>query len=1116
MRIERVGIDGFGRAAGIELDLSPGVTLVRGLNGTGKSTLNAFVRAMLFGLPSGAYPAVLGGRRGGHLQVVMADGRRVRLERHGERGGRGELRLLDERGMALPGEPHELLATLLGGADRDLFEAIFAFGIDELADASRLEGGEVSARIYGASLGASRSILEIEHALRAEADGLFRPRGQRQAINATLAELAALESELAVRDVPGEYATQQARAASLRAELDALDRELADRERQRAAADRLVRAWPAWRDLETADADLAALGPAPDVAVLLPEEARLSGAMTAAEARLQETLAEVERRRTVVASLPEPRRDLLDAAPAIAPLVASAAAREVEDRALAADERRLDGLARDVSTALADLGPGWDEGRLRAAGSFIAERDRLLARARDLLESPVRAAAEARTSAVNAAREAAVAEAAAREAEAALAALPRDDHWTADALRDALDAADRALAAWTTARAERETALAQAAVAAAKAAARRGRSRALAVGLAAGTLVLAIIAAGAMAAVAGPMAAVLVGVVLLVAGGAAARATWSGTALLPRGDAEEATDAAAPNDAGVGGPRAADERTDPEASAERVRGARVALDAALAALGLPPDTVTVPPELRERAGELARQERDRAALERQHDAALVQAALRRRAHEDAAARLADAEAAVTAARAEWERVLAAAGLPPLDPEAAARTLERAEAARITLRARDDLATGVAAANERRRAWDLGVRAVLEPLGYAGADPQALVRSAVADLGEATRLDTERRAATRALEAAQRDADGAQASLATAREAYRAFLARHGLADRADLEARNARASRRAALEAIRDRSLATLAAVAGDAETPRALRQRLEAAGSSAMAAPGAAVTALPDGTPAERQAGAEPSTAAAEAAPDGAAAQRASLDALLTSLRQRRHQLATQLGATEQEIRRIESETDTSELRQRRENALAILAEQADRYLVARLAVELIAAARARFERLHRPAVVAAAERHFVDWTGGEFARLVVPFGERVRGALRADDGTLVRPAELSRGTREQLYLAFRFGLIEHYASQAEPLPIVMDEVLVNFDPARSGRVAQAIRDLGRRYQVLYLTCHDSVPLDPDREIVLGPNLAPRAVHDRPGRAAPGDVSPTDEGGVSPGAPPR
>ena len=1052
MRIERIRIDGFGRAAEADLELAPGVTVVSGLNGTGKTTLNAFIRAMLFGFAPGAYPAVRGGRRGGYLDLSRADGRRIRVERHGERGGRGDLRLLDEGVAPARGDPHERLAELLGGANRDVFEAIFAFGIDELADAGRLEGGEVSSRIYGASLGASQAILQIERALRGEADQLFRPRGQRQAINVTLAQLTGIEAALASRDVPREYGSLQGRATSVRAELETLDREAVERSRQRAACDRLVRAWPAWAELRAADGELGAIGPAPAVQDLLPEEARLAGAVVTAEARLRDATAELDRQQGGMAGAPQARRELLDARSEIAPLGASAAAREAEDRALAVDERRRDALARDVAAAVADLGPGWDEGRLRSGGSFIVQRERLLARSRELLDGPAAALAEARSAAATATREAAAAADEERALGASLVALPLDPTWSAEGLRAAVDAADRALVGWATARTASEAAIAEVAAADAREAVSRERPRnGRAVTIAAVAAVLALGAAGVTAAAAGPVAGALAGLVVLIVAVVAVRAGRTArlsTSPLPASPTGERTVATG----GITALPAARVR----AANEALAGARGALAAALAALGLPPDAEEVPLPIRERVGELMRTERDRAALERQHDAAATHAAFRRRAADDAVARLAEAEARVGEARSEWGRVLAADGLPPLDPDALARLLERAEAARVALRACDDLSSTIATAQERRGAWERGVRDVIEPLGYGGTDCQALILAALSDLQDAVRLDDARRAAAQALQGTTREADAAREQLAAAREGYRAFLARHGLADRADLEARHARAVRRASLEATRDRNRAAIAALAGDAESPAELEGRLAGAEGA--------------GGPAEL---------------------RSRLDLALEEIRQRRHVLTTELGALEQQLRRIESETDTADLRQRRENALATLAEQADRYLVARVTVELIAAARARFERLHRPAVVAAAERLFVEWTGGEYAGLVVPFGERVHGAQRADDGSLVRPAELSRGTREQLYLAFRLGLIEHYATQAEPLPIVMDEVLVNFDPERAERVGRSIRALGERHQVLYLTCHDRAPLEADREIVLGPNLRPLAVRD-------------------------
>ncbi len=49
LRIDRLRVDGFGHFRQHELDLRPGMNLLFGQNEAGKSTLLAFVRAMLFG-----------------------------------------------------------------------------------------------------------------------------------------------------------------------------------------------------------------------------------------------------------------------------------------------------------------------------------------------------------------------------------------------------------------------------------------------------------------------------------------------------------------------------------------------------------------------------------------------------------------------------------------------------------------------------------------------------------------------------------------------------------------------------------------------------------------------------------------------------------------------------------------------------------------------------------------------------------------------------------------------------------------------------------------------------------------------------------------------------------
>ena len=79
-----------------------------------------------------------------------------------------------------------------------------------------------------------------------------------------------------------------------------------------------------------------------------------------------------------------------------------------------------------------------------------------------------------------------------------------------------------------------------------------------------------------------------------------------------------------------------------------------------------------------------------------------------------------------------------------------------------------------------------------------------------------------------------------------------------------------------------------------------------------------------------------------------------------------------------------------------------------------------------------------------------------------------------------MSRGTREQLYLAMRLGLIEQYERNAEPLPVIMDDILVNFDDDRAVATLKALADLSLRTQVIVFTHHQhlvdlaNVSIDP------------------------------------------
>jgi uncharacterized protein YhaN len=122
------------------------------------------------------------------------------------------------------------------------------------------------------------------------------------------------------------------------------------------------------------------------------------------------------------------------------------------------------------------------------------------------------------------------------------------------------------------------------------------------------------------------------------------------------------------------------------------------------------------------------------------------------------------------------------------------------------------------------------------------------------------------------------------------------------------------------------------------------------------------------------------------------------------------------------------------------------------------------------RHEQEHQPAVLARAGDRFAKVTKGRYTRLLPSLGdEGGRGTIRvlSSAGAEIDAGDLSRGSIEQLYLCLRLGLAETFAERSEALPLILDDVLVNFDPGRAVQVAEALAETAEHDQVLFMTCH-------------------------------------------------
>ncbi|NLJ48178.1 MAG: hypothetical protein GX428_01120, partial [Candidatus Atribacteria bacterium] len=67
----------------------------------------------------------------------------------------------------------------------------------------------------------------------------------------------------------------------------------------------------------------------------------------------------------------------------------------------------------------------------------------------------------------------------------------------------------------------------------------------------------------------------------------------------------------------------------------------------------------------------------------------------------------------------------------------------------------------------------------------------------------------------------------------------------------------------------------------------------------------------------------------------------------------------------------------------------------------------------------------------------------------------------------EWSSGLADQVYLSIRFGLALEFGRINEPLPILLDDILVNFDPSRQVATAKIILQLSEENQIFLFSCH-------------------------------------------------
>ena len=172
--------------------------------------------------------------------------------------------------------------------------------------------------------------------------------------------------------------------------------------------------------------------------------------------------------------------------------------------------------------------------------------------------------------------------------------------------------------------------------------------------------------------------------------------------------------------------------------------------------------------------------------------------------------------------------------------------------------------------------------------------------------------------------------------------------------------------------------------------------------------------------------------------------------------------------------LQQIDAGTQAADLLAEEEEILARLREGALQYTRLKLARMALERGIERFQAKHQGRVVERAGDLLHKLTRGSLSGLKTDYdseGPPQLKAIRAGrTNELLSVHQLSDGATDQLYLAVRLALLEEQLEGRESMPLVLDDILVHFDDARTSAALEVLAEFSRRAQVLLFTHHERI----------------------------------------------
>lgn len=184
--------------------------------------------------------------------------------------------------------------------------------------------------------------------------------------------------------------------------------------------------------------------------------------------------------------------------------------------------------------------------------------------------------------------------------------------------------------------------------------------------------------------------------------------------------------------------------------------------------------------------------------------------------------------------------------------------------------------------------------------------------------------------------------------------------------------------------------------------------------------------------------------------------------------------QLEQTIGREQALLEQMDGSAKAAEAAEKAQGILAAIRVGVDRYVRLRLASAILRREIGRYRAENQEPLLGRASKIFSRLTLGSFSGLQTDFNERDEPILLGarPSGERVGVEGMSDGTRDQMYLSLRLASLERYMENNEPIPFIVDDILIKFDDHRAEATLKVLTELSAKTQVIFFT-HQSRLMD-------------------------------------------